>query len=48
MDAAEKFVDRRIVDITLVRLSDEPVVLLEGPRTGEVDRAPQARAATRW
>ena len=33
MDAAEELVDRRIVDITLVRLSDEPVVLLEGPRT---------------
>ena len=33
MDTSGDLVDRRIVDVALARLSDEPVVLLEGPRT---------------
>ena len=33
METPGDLVDRRIVDVALARLSDEPVVLLEGPRT---------------
>jgi predicted AAA+ superfamily ATPase len=33
MDERERLVERRILDVVLDRMNDEPVVLLEGPRT---------------